>query len=104
MKKLLLIPAFLLIATLAPAQDWETDGLDCTSIAVGRLASDDGSVITSHTCDGKSRTWLTQEPAARYPKGTMHPVYRGGRHVSFPGDTTGETTRFFSFFSEDLIK
>lgn len=89
MKKLLLIPAFLLIATLAPAQDWETDGLDCTSIAVGRLASDDGSVITSHTCDGKSRTWMTMEPAARHAKGTMHPVYRGSRHVAFPGDTTG---------------
>ncbi len=89
MKKLLLIPALFLIAALAPAQDYEYDGLDCTSIAVGRLASDDGSVITSHTCDGKSRTWLTQEPAARYPKGTMHPVYRGGRHVAFPGDTTG---------------
>ena len=89
MKKLLLIPALFLIAALAPAQDYEYEGLDCTSIAVGRLASDDGSVITSHTCDGKSRTWLTQEPAARYPKGTMHPVYRGGRHVAFPGDTTG---------------
>ena len=71
------------------AQDCEFDYLDCTSIAVGRLASADGSVMTSHTCDGKSRTWLTQEPAAKYPKGTMHPVYRGGRHVAFPGDTTG---------------
>ena len=88
-KKYLLIIAALALGFASAAQDWETDGLDCTSIAVGRLASDDGSVITSHTCDGKSRTWLTQEPAARYPKGTMHPVYRGSRHVAFPGDTTG---------------
>ena len=88
MKRILIIP-LLLFATLASAQDYEFDYLDCTSIAVGRLASVDGSVMTSHTCDGKSRTWLTQEPAAKYPKGTMHPVYRGGRHVAFPGDTTG---------------
>ena len=89
MKRYLILLAALALSAAAYSQDWETDGLDCTSIAVGRLASDDGSVITSHTCDGKSRTWLTQEPAARYPKGTMHPVYRGGRHVAFPGDTTG---------------
>ena len=85
----LIVFAALTLCFASAAQDWETDGLDCTSIAVGRLASADGSVMTSHTCDGKSRTWLTQEPAARYPKGTMHPVYRGSRHVAFPGDTTG---------------
>ena len=88
MKKLL-IPLFLLIAAAAAAQDSEYDYLDCTSIAVGRLASDDGSVMTSHTCDGRSRTWLTREPAASHPKGTMHPVYKGSRHTAFPGDTTG---------------
>ena len=70
-------------------QAQEDMGLDCTSIAVGRLASADGSVITSHTCDGKSRTWLTQEPARKHKKGEMHPVYKGSRHVAFPGDTTG---------------
>ena len=82
MKKILILIAALALSATAFSQDWETAGLDCTSIAVGRLASADGSVMTSHTCDGKSRTWLTQEPAARYPKGTMHPVYRGGRHVA----------------------
>lgn len=87
--KRLLAAAMLLFCAQLFAQDFESDGLDCTSIAVGRLASDDGSVITSHTCDGKSRTWLTIEPAARFPKGAMHPVYRGGRHNAFPGDTSG---------------
>ena len=28
----------------------------CTSIIAGRLATTDGSTITSHTCDGGSRT------------------------------------------------
>ena len=79
----------LLTAAIATAQDNEYEGLDCTSIAVGRLASDDGSVITSHTCDGKSRTWATMEPAAKHPKGTMHPVYKWTRRTAFPGDTTG---------------
>jgi dipeptidase len=89
MKKYLILFAVLTTGFASAAQDLETDGLDCTSIAVGRLASADGSVITSHTCDGKSRTWLTCEPAAKHPKGTMHSVYRGSRHVAFPGDTTG---------------
>ena len=88
-KKYLLIIAALALGFASSAQDYEYEGLDCTSIAVGRLASDDGSVITSHTCDGKSRTWATMEPAAKHPKGTMHPVYKWTRRIAFPGDTTG---------------
>ena len=30
----------------------------CTSIAAGKLATTDGSVMTSQTCDGTSRTWM----------------------------------------------
>ena len=30
----------------------------CTSILVGKKASADGSVMTSHTCDGNYRTWM----------------------------------------------
>ena len=50
---------------------------NCTSIMVGRLATTDGSVITSHTCDGTYRTWLEVVPHARYEKNTVHPVYSG---------------------------
>ena len=30
----------------------------CTSILVTKKASVDGSVITSHICDGNDRTWM----------------------------------------------
>jgi dipeptidase len=56
----------------------------CTSIMVGRLASTDGSVMTSHTCDGYYRTWLEVFPHSMYEKGTVHTVYKG---MLMPGET-----------------
>ena len=50
---------------------------NCTSIMVGRLATTDGSVISSHTCDGPYRTWLEVFPHAKYEKGAIHDVYSG---------------------------
>jgi dipeptidase len=50
---------------------------NCTSIMVGRLATTDGSVITSHTCDGQYRTWLEIFPHTRYEKGAVHAVFSG---------------------------
>ena len=50
---------------------------NCTSIMVGRLATTDGSVITSHTCYGMYRTWLEIFPHSKYEKGTAHSVYTG---------------------------
>ena len=38
----------------------------CTSIMVGKLASTDGSVMTSHTCDSWYRTWVNVVPAADF--------------------------------------
>ena len=67
----------------------EFNGESCTSIMVGRLASTDGSVITSHTCDGRYRTWMTIEPAADHKKGTKHEVRKGTMHTVSPTDTTG---------------
>ncbi len=67
----------------------ENNNEECTSIMVGRLASKDGSVITSHTCDGISHTWVSMEPAAKHKKGEMQKIYRGTRWTKFKGDTTG---------------
>ena len=54
MKKILFVLAGLCVSLTLLAQEF--DGQNCTSIMVGRLASTDGSVITSHTCDGRYRT------------------------------------------------
>lgn len=56
---------------------------------VGRLASTDGSVITSHTCDGRYRTWAYMEPAADHVPSDRHEVLRGTMSTNFHGDTTG---------------
>ena len=61
----------------------------CTSIMVGKHASTDGSVITSHTCDGRYRTWMTVEPAQKAEKGRKHTVRKGTMHTVSPDDTTG---------------
>lgn len=67
----------------------EFDGANCTSIMVGKKASADGSVIVSHTCDGRYRTWMTIEPAQNHKPGTMHKVFKGTMHTAFPADTQG---------------
>ena len=53
--------AVLAIVLPLSAQEEEFPGQSCTSIMVGRLASADGSVITSHTCDGRYRTWVQMD-------------------------------------------
>jgi dipeptidase len=74
---------FLNFSILIQAQNLNTDEENqslrgnCTSIMVGRLATTDGSVITSHTCDGPYRTWLEIFPHTKYEKGTVHSVYSG---------------------------
>ena len=50
----------------------------CTSIPTGRLASVDGSVMTSHTDDcGYCDPILYYRPAADYSEGAMREVYSG---------------------------
>jgi len=57
----------------------------CTSIAVGRLASIDGSVIASHDgCCSNSRLHVV--PAKDWPAGSTAPVYFGLQDVP-PGST-----------------
>ncbi len=54
---------------------------------VGRNASSDGSVITSHTCDSWYRTWMRMEPAHDYPNDTIMNVYEGRMHTEYPEST-----------------
>ena len=82
---------FLNFSILAQAQYLNTDEEtqsqfgNCTSIMVGRLATTDGSVITSHTCDGPYRTWLEVFPHTKYEKGAVHAVYSG---MLYPRETS----------------
>jgi dipeptidase len=67
----------------------------CTSILVGRLASVDGSTMTSHSCDsGTDRTWMTIVPNAKQKPGEMAKVYNEPKRTKGPNDTdrleTGE--------------
>lgn len=60
--------------------DYQNDeffGESCTSIMVGKKATTDGSVITSHTCDGRYRTWLRWEKSKKFDKKGMTKIYKG---------------------------
>ncbi|MCD4746542.1 MAG: C69 family dipeptidase [Bacteroidales bacterium] len=58
--------------------DWINDYPDgCTSITVGKKASADGSVITSHTDDShRTRSWIDIIPAKDHKPGTMTPMFK----------------------------
>jgi len=59
----------------------------CTSILVGRLASVDGSTMTSHSCDsGTDRTWMTIVPGAKHKPGEMAKVYYEPKRTKGPND------------------
>lgn len=89
MKKLILLTAVLFLTIGVNAQDYPRDGQNCTSIMVGKKASMDGSVITSHTCDGVYRTWVAVEPAQDYNSKAVEKIYKGTVHTSYRTDTTG---------------
>jgi dipeptidase len=49
----------------------------CTSITVGKKASFDGSVITSHTDDShRTRSWMNIVPAKDHKPGDVTPMYK----------------------------
>ena len=93
MKTKLLAALTLIAALTASAQVDETtpqgmDRLACTSIMVGKNASTDGSVITSHTCDSWYRTWMTMTPARDYERDTVTAIYSERMHTQSPLDST----------------
>jgi dipeptidase len=85
------------IVSHAQYSDIDTDGPgygeNCTTIMVGKLASTDGSVMTSHSCDGNYRTWLSIVPHQKYEKGKMHPVYWGMLHTEESWDMSKVTKK-----------
>jgi dipeptidase len=71
------------IVAASPLSAAENRPEACTVIGVGRLASADGSVMTSHT-DCCSECRIQVIPGRTYPKGAMAPVHWG--MVYFGGD------------------
>jgi len=64
-------------------------GESCTSIMVSKGASADGSVITSHTCDGRYRTWMTIEKGETFENDTITSIYKGRLRTETPWDMRG---------------
>ena len=65
-------PSMAFLADVQTEREGSKEG--CTVIGVGRNASIDGSVMTSHTdCCSECRVQVI--PGRTYPKGTMAPVH-----------------------------
>ena len=80
MKKLLFLIvfafAFTLFAQVSYNEEYDST-LECTSVTVGRLASTDGSVMTSHSDDSqRTRTNIIVMPAQNHQAGTMKILYK----------------------------
>ncbi|MDR1865295.1 MAG: C69 family dipeptidase [Bacteroidales bacterium] len=77
------LPVFLWAALAASASGQipecgdEAALMECTSVTVGKKASYDGAVMTSHSDDShRTRTNITVTPARDHPKGTVKTLYR----------------------------
>lgn len=66
-----------------------TPSESCTSIMVGKAASTDGSVITSHTCDGRYRTWMDIVGPRTFATDTVTGIYAGGMKTEYPASRDG---------------
>ncbi len=76
-----LIPGFLAMISLsmvAQHPDWEGGYADgCTTVTIGKAATSDGSVITSHTDDShRTRSWMDVVPAKKHPRGAKTTMYK----------------------------
>ncbi len=80
--------------TAQPVPNEDLEGRSCTVITVGRLASVDGSVMTSHTCDSyDGRTWIDIVPHRRHGENKACPIFMKTDHQAAPGDRTNTELR-----------
>lgn len=88
MKRLLCFLLAMSVLSAFAQQDFENyeNGMECTSITVGKKASADGSVMTSHTDDShRSRTNMLVSPAQDHPKGATETMYKRQWAKNEPG-------------------
>jgi len=65
--------------------DLEEGLYSCTSVLVGKLASVDGSTMTSHSCDSSSdRTWINIVPHKKHKTGDMCVLYFQPKQIKGP--------------------
>jgi len=88
-----LVLVFLTIGISADRADRDVGLLDqepfesCTSIIVGKLASADGSTMTSHSCDSTTdRTWINVVPHMKHKPGDICVVYHNPKETRAPDD------------------
>lgn len=74
---LVLIFGILQLSAQNSSIDEITEGMECTTITVGKKASADGSVMTSHTDDShRTRTNILVVPAQDHPEGATVKMYK----------------------------
>jgi dipeptidase len=65
--------------------DWTAAAESCTSILVGKGASTDGSVMTTHTCDCGTCDWTWRHvPAADHKPGSTRRIYHISQYLTWP--------------------
>ncbi len=77
MKKYSFLVIIVLLSTAVGAQTWTDFNDECTSVTMGKKATADGSVRTSHTDDShRSRTNIMMVPAQNHKAGETVTMYR----------------------------
>ncbi len=80
---------FSLILSAQSEESYPSYGDNCTSILAAPGATEDGSAITSHTCDSWYRTWMRWLPAVEYKNDTLVEVFEGLMHTEYPNSRDG---------------
>jgi dipeptidase len=84
------IVGFILCASFGASLAAHGDSIACTSITLGKRATLDGAVMTSHTCDSREdRTWLAIVPRMKHGKEDRCPVYAGMRFIRHASGVKG---------------
>jgi dipeptidase len=74
-----------LVTIFLPLDAGYVDGIPdgCTSITVGKLASTDGSVMTSHTVDTMGeRTWIDIQRPRKHKSGEKDKIYKNSEYTA----------------------
>lgn len=89
---------FLLFSSVqSEKKDWENELVvtrdRCTTIAIGKLATSDGSTIATDTNDCHDCDWrFAKVPAMDWPEGSLRPIYtESSSYPRFIREDRGET-------------